>query len=45
MAPVSVSPDHRASWVYHTGGAAMWGWMVPYAILKGCNILERVGPR
>jgi putative CocE/NonD family hydrolase len=43
MAPVSASSDHRASWVYHTGGAAMWGWMVPYAILKGRNTLERSG--
>jgi putative CocE/NonD family hydrolase len=43
MAPVSASSDHRASWVYHTGGAAMWGWLIPYAILKGRNTLERAG--
>ncbi len=43
MAPVSASSDHRASWVYHTGGAAMWGWMVPYTILKGRNTVERLG--
>ena len=43
MAPVSASSDHHASWVYHSGGAALWGWMVPYAILKGRNTLERVG--
>ncbi len=41
MAPVSASSDFHASWVYHTGGAAMWGWMVPYAILKGRNTLQR----
>ena len=43
MAPVSASSDFHASWIYHTGGAAMWGWMVPYAILKGRNTLERRG--
>src|SRR5215216_6734900 len=43
MAPVSASSDYRASWIYHSGGAAMWGWMVPYAILKGRNTLERKG--
>ena len=43
MAPVSASSDYHASWIYHTGGAAMWGWMVPYAILKGRNTLERQG--
>ena len=43
MAPVSASSDFHASWIYHTGGAAMWGWMVPYAILKGRNTLERQG--
>ncbi len=43
MAPISASSDHHASWVYHSGGAAMWGGMVPYAILKGRNTLERVG--
>ncbi len=43
MAPVSASSDFHASWVYHTGGAAMWGWLVPYAILKGRNTLERQG--
>ncbi|MBI2761790.1 MAG: CocE/NonD family hydrolase [Chloroflexi bacterium] len=45
MAPVSASSDYHASWIYHTGGAAMWGWMVPYAILKGRNTLERKGLR
>ena len=43
MAPISASSDHHASWVYHSGGAAMWGWMVPYAILKGRNTLDRIG--
>jgi uncharacterized protein len=43
MAPVSASSDYHASWIYHTGGAAMWGWLVPYAILKGRNTLERQG--
>lgn len=43
MAPVSASSDYHASWIYHTGGAAIWGWMVPYAILKGRNTLERAG--
>ncbi len=43
MAPVSASSDFHQSWVYHTGGAMEWGWMVPYAIFKGRNTLERVG--
>ena len=43
MAPVSASSDFHQSWVYHTGGASMWGWLVPYAIFKGRNTLERVG--
>ncbi len=43
MAPVSASSDFHSSWIYHTGGAAMWGWLVPYAILKGRNALERQG--
>ena len=43
MAPVSASSDFHQSWVYHTGGAMEWGWMVPYAILKGRNTLERAG--
>jgi putative CocE/NonD family hydrolase len=43
MAPVSASSDFHASWIYHTGGASMWGWLVPYAILKGRNTLERKG--
>ncbi len=42
MAPVSASADPRQSWVYHTGGAMEWGWMVPYAIHKGRNTLERL---
>lgn len=43
MAPVSASSDFHQSWVYHTGGASMWGWLVPYAIHKGRNTLERAG--
>ncbi len=43
MAPISASADFHQSWVYHTGGAMMWGWMVPYAIHKGRNTLERKG--
>jgi putative CocE/NonD family hydrolase len=43
MAPVSASSDFHQSWVYHTGGAMEWGWMVPYAILKGRDTLERIG--
>jgi putative CocE/NonD family hydrolase len=43
MAPVSASSDYHASWIYHTGGAAIWGWLVPYAIFKGRNTLERMG--
>jgi putative CocE/NonD family hydrolase len=43
MAPVSASSDFHQSWVYHTGGAMEWGWMVPYAIHKGLNTLSRLG--
>ena len=43
MVPVSASSDFHQSWVYHTGGAMEWGWMVPYAIHKGRNTLERIG--
>jgi hypothetical protein len=41
MAPVSASSDYHASWIYHTGGVSMWGWMAPYAIFKGLNTLKR----
>ncbi len=43
MAPISASSDFHQSWVFHTGGAAMWGWFVAYAIHKGRNTLERAG--
>ncbi len=43
MAPVSASSDYHQSWIYHTGGASIWGWMVPYAIFKGRNTLRRLG--
>ncbi|MDH4145952.1 MAG: CocE/NonD family hydrolase [Acidimicrobiia bacterium] len=43
MAPVSASSDYHQSWIYHTGGASLWGWLVPYAIFKGRNTLRRAG--
>ena len=43
MVPVSASADFHQSWVHHTGGASMFGWLVPYAIFKGRNTLERAG--
>ena len=43
MAPVSASADYHQSWAYHTGGAMLWGWAVPYAIYKGRNTLQRLG--
>ncbi len=42
MAPVSASSDYHASWIYHTGGVSLWGWMLPYAIFKGLHTLRRV---
>ena len=41
MMPVSASGDYHQSWIYHTGGVFEHGWMVPYAIIKGRNTLER----
>jgi putative CocE/NonD family hydrolase len=43
MAPVSASSDYHQSWIYHTGGASLWGWLVPYAIFKGFDTLRRGG--
>jgi uncharacterized protein len=43
MAPVSASSDYHASWDFHTGGVSLWGWLIPYAILKGRNTVERAG--
>ena len=43
MAPLSASSDFHESWVYHSGGASMWGWFIAYAIFKGRNTLERAG--
>ena len=43
MAPVSAAADYHKGWVYHTGGAMLWGWAVSYAILKGRNTLHRLG--
>ncbi len=43
MAPVSASSDYHQSWIYHTGGASLWGWLVPFAIFKGRNTLRRAG--
>ena len=45
MAPVSASASFHDSWVYHTGGALEWGWVVPYAIHMGRNTLKRKGMR
>ena len=42
MAPVSASSDYHASWIYHTGGVSLWGWIVPYAIFKGLHTLKRL---
>ncbi|MDH3680220.1 MAG: CocE/NonD family hydrolase [Acidimicrobiia bacterium] len=41
MAPVSASSDYHQSWIFHTGGASLWGWLVPYAIFKGRDTLGR----
>jgi uncharacterized protein len=41
MAPISASSDYHSSWIYHTGGVSLWGWMIPYAIFKGLNTLKR----
>jgi putative CocE/NonD family hydrolase len=43
MAPVSASSDFHESWVFHSGGASLWGWLIPYAIFKGRNTLQRAG--
>ncbi len=43
MSPISASASFHDSWVYHTGGAMEWGWMVPYAIHMGRNTLSRKG--
>lgn len=43
MVPVSAAADYHQGWVYHSGGAMLWGWAVPYAIHKGRNTLERLG--
>jgi putative CocE/NonD family hydrolase len=43
MSVLSAPADYHQAWVYHTGGAMMWGWMVPYAIQKGRHRLEREG--
>ena len=43
MVPISAAADYHEGWVYHSGGAMLWGWAVPYAILKGRNTLERLG--
>jgi hypothetical protein len=42
MVPVSASSDYHASWIYHTGGVSLWGWIVPYAIFKGLHTLKRL---
>lgn len=42
MVPISASSDFHQSWVYHTGGAFEFGWMVSYAIFKGRNTADRL---
>ena len=41
--PVSAASDFHQSWVYHTGGAFVLGWQVPYAIFLARNTIERQG--
>src|SRR5712692_2931086 len=39
----SAASDFHQSWVYHTGGAFVLGWQVPYAIFLARNTIERQG--
>jgi len=41
--PVSASADFHRSWVYHTGGAFVLGWQIPYAIFLARNTIDRKG--
>jgi putative CocE/NonD family hydrolase len=41
--PVSAAADFHQSWVYHTGGAFVLGWQVPYAIFLARNTIDRKG--
>lgn len=41
--PVSASADFHESWVYHTGGAFVLGWQVPYAIFLARETIDRLG--
>jgi len=41
--PVSAAADFHQSWVYHTGGAFVLGWQVPYAIFLARNTIDRQG--
>lgn len=41
--PVSASADFHASWVYHTGGAFVLGWQIPYSIFLARNSIDRAG--
>jgi uncharacterized protein len=43
--PVSASADFHESWVYHTGGAFVLGWQVPYAIFLARETIDRKGLR
>ena len=42
--PVSASADFHQSWVYHTGGAFVLGWQVPYAIFLARDTIDRQRP-
>ena len=43
--PVSAAADFHQSWVYHTGGAFVLGWQVPYSIFLARNTIDRHGLR
>lgn len=43
MAVTSGPSDAHASWAYHTGGPAMWGWLIPYAIHMARIMLDKQG--
>jgi uncharacterized protein len=43
MVPVSAPSDWHESWVYRTGGALEWGWLISYVLLMVPGQLERQG--
>lgn len=43
MAPVAGPSDCHQSWVFHSGGASMWHWLVPYTLFQGLDTLRRAG--